>query len=252
VSGAFRHAKHNPDIAAAISFVIGELLFVPMGQTFGSNTSPANFEPIARARTSLAKHLHSQTDLTDKHKEILDKVTFSEPPTSTTQFVAAIPDHIHKGVFDTNGKRKAPEHNMFVDDNLMANIRALMKQTMAASIESLLIILGFSETEKRRFALSLDKYFKTKCSYEREQLGLLVNTRDMLVSLPADKIKKLIKTLSHWHSGRCTYTLRDIAELTGGLLHAAQIAPWAKYLFIAIQDSVRASLRLNTKLNNAN
>ena len=252
VSGAFRHAKHNPDIASAISFVIGELLFIPTGQTFGSNTSPANFEPIARARTILATHLDGQPNLVEKHKLILDKVTFSDPPTSKTTFVKAIPDTIHKGVFDKKGKRKRPQHNMFVDDNLMANILRLMKQTMAASIESLLIILGFSETDKRRFALSLDKYFKTMCSWEREQLGLLVNTREMIVSLPPAKIKKLIKLLSHWHSGRRTYTLRDIAELTGGLLHAAQIAPWAKYLFIAIQDSVRASLRLNTKLQNAN
>eukprot|EP00978_Attheya_sp_CCMP212_P037556 scaffold178364_cov47-Attheya_sp.AAC.1 len=124
---------------------------------------------------------------------------------------------------------------------------------MAASIESLLIILGFSsETDKRRFALSLDKYFKTMCSFEREQLGLLVNTRDMIVSLPQSKIEKLITILSNWHSGRKSYTLREIAKLTGGLLHAAQIVPWAKYLFIAIQDSVRASLRMNTKLQNAN
>jgi hypothetical protein len=252
VSGAFRHAKHNPDIAAAISFVIGELLYIPTGQTFGSNTSPANFEPIARARTILASHLEGQTNLQEKHKEILDKVTFSEPPTPTTTFVKATKDTIHTGVFDKNGKKKKSQHNMFVDDNLMANILRLMKQTMAASIESLLIILGFKEIDKRRFALSLDKYFKTMCSYKREQLGLLVNTRAMIVSLPPSKIDKLIKILTNWHSGRKSYTLRDIAELTGGLLHAAQIAPWAKYLFIAIQDSVRASLRMNTKLNNAN
>eukprot|EP00978_Attheya_sp_CCMP212_P035536 scaffold155190_cov44-Attheya_sp.AAC.1 len=176
VSGAFRHAKHNPDIAAAITCVrhcCRELLFITTGQTFDSNTSPANWEPVARARTTLAKHLHGETHLKETHKLILDKVKFSEPPTATTTFVAAIPDNIHKGVFDKEGKRLAPEHNMFVDDNLMANIRSLMKQTMAASIESLLIILGISETDKRRFALSL---FKTMCSFEREQLGLLINT----------------------------------------------------------------------------
>jgi hypothetical protein len=248
VSGAFRHAKHNPDIAAAIAFVINEHLFVPTGQTFGSNTSPANWEPIARARALLASHLHNRSGLIEKHKNILDKVQFSEPPTPQQTFVPAVRDAIHTGVFDKLGKRKKPKHNTFVDDNLMANILAHMKQTMAASIESLLILLGYKETEVRRFALSEDKYFKTKCSFEREQLGLLVNTRAMIVALPDQKRKKLINILLHWHKGRRSYTLRDIAELIGGLLHAAQIAPWARYLFIAIQDSVRASLRKNSKL----
>eukprot|EP00978_Attheya_sp_CCMP212_P038402 scaffold190130_cov28-Attheya_sp.AAC.1 len=77
---------------------------------------------------------------------------------------------------------------------------------MACSIEALLKLLGFPETEKRRFALSLDKYFKTSCSYEREQLGLLVNTRDMLISLPAHKLEKLILIAKNWHAHRRSYT----------------------------------------------
>jgi hypothetical protein len=40
-----------------------------------------------------------------------------------------------------------------------------MKQTMVASIKALLTLLGFANKEKRKIALSLDKYFKTKCSY---------------------------------------------------------------------------------------
>ena len=47
VKGAFRHCKYHPDVASAFSFVISNLLFVPMGGTFGSVTSPSNFEPIA-------------------------------------------------------------------------------------------------------------------------------------------------------------------------------------------------------------
>jgi hypothetical protein len=252
-SGAFRHAKHNPDIAPAISFVIGEHLFVPTGQTFGSNTSPANWEPIARARAILARSLHDKSEmLVKKHAKILDAVEFSPPPEQNTQFVQAVADELHKGVFEIDGTRQPPQHNMFVDDNLLAEIHSMMKPAMAASIEALLTLLGFADEEKRKFALSLDKYFKTKCSFEREQLGLLVNTRQMRVSLPASKLKKLIEIAKHWHSHRRSYTLRDIAELMGVLLHAGQVAPWAKFLFISIQDSVRASLRKNSKLQASN
>jgi len=34
-------------------------------------------------------------------------------------------------------------HNMYVDDNLIAEIPARMKQAMAASIEALFILMGF-------------------------------------------------------------------------------------------------------------
>ena len=48
VKGAFRHCKYHPDIATAFSFIIANLLFVPLGGTFGSITSPASFEPITK------------------------------------------------------------------------------------------------------------------------------------------------------------------------------------------------------------
>eukprot|EP00957_Ditylum_brightwellii_P027599 2086660-Ditylum_brightwellii.AAC.1 len=53
-TGAFRQCKLNPDIAQVFSFIIEHLLFVPCGNTFGINTSPANWEPIRRAREALA------------------------------------------------------------------------------------------------------------------------------------------------------------------------------------------------------
>ena len=40
VKGAFRHNKYHPDIAAAFSFIIANLLYIPLGGTFGSITSP--------------------------------------------------------------------------------------------------------------------------------------------------------------------------------------------------------------------
>ena len=55
VKGAFRHCKYHPDIATAFSFIMEKFLFIPLGGTFRSITSPSNFEPIARARTHLAE-----------------------------------------------------------------------------------------------------------------------------------------------------------------------------------------------------
>jgi len=70
---------------------------------------------------------------------------------------------------------------------------------MAASIEALYIILGFSEVDKRQDALSLDKYFESVCSYERIQLGVNINTRTMSIGLTDKKRFAMLDELSHWH-----------------------------------------------------
>ena len=50
---------------------------------------------------------------------------------------------------------------MFVDNNLFAQTKDIIKHAMAASIEALYIILGYPEISKRQDSLSLDKYFES-------------------------------------------------------------------------------------------
>ena len=78
VKSAFRHCKYHPDIAAVFSFIIEKYLFIPLGGTFGSITSPSNFEPIARAITHLAGFLSDRTDLLQKYEHIIGKIKFSD------------------------------------------------------------------------------------------------------------------------------------------------------------------------------
>ena len=113
MKGAFQHCKYHPDIATAFSFIIDQLLFIPLGGTFGSITSPANFEPIARARTHLAEFLSDRRDLLNKYEHIINKVQFSEEPTVNTVFVQAVQDSTHRGVKNSC----KTSYNMFVDDN---------------------------------------------------------------------------------------------------------------------------------------
>ena len=46
VKSCFRQLKHHPDVMGAFSFVIDTILFLQCGLTFGSDFSPANWEPI--------------------------------------------------------------------------------------------------------------------------------------------------------------------------------------------------------------
>lgn len=57
---------------------------------------------------------------------------------------------------------------MFVDDNLMANTWEYLRLALAASIEVLFILLGYSEEYLRKSTLSIDKYYESLCSYSRK------------------------------------------------------------------------------------
>ena len=238
VKGAFRHCKYHPDIASAFSFIIGQLLFIPLGGTFGSITSPANFEPIARARTHLAEYLSDRRDLLHKYEHIIDKVQFSEEPTEQQVFIQAIQDSTHKGV---KNLRKT-SYNMFVDDNLFAQIRENIKHAMAASIEALYIILGRPETDKRQDPLSLDKYYESICSYDRTQLGFQINTRKMTVGLTEKKRFFMLNELSHWHTQRKSFTLMQGVILCGSLEFWANTSPWIRFLYHQLRSSVNKCL----------
>eukprot|EP00957_Ditylum_brightwellii_P177492 13518778-Ditylum_brightwellii.AAC.1 len=102
-TGAFRQCKLHPGIAQVFSFIIELILFVPCGNTFGSNTSPANWEPIRRTREAIAKWLFTGESLIGKHKDYTNAVRFGPLPTEDTVFTQAVADSQHKGVMDSNG-----------------------------------------------------------------------------------------------------------------------------------------------------
>eukprot|EP00957_Ditylum_brightwellii_P173731 13226932-Ditylum_brightwellii.AAC.1 len=151
-TGAFRQCKLHPEIAQVFCFIIEQLLFVTCGNTFGSNTNPANWEPVRRSRKALAQRSFSDTSLIFKHKDYIDRVQFCPSPSDSVVFAQALSDSIHKGVIRADGTPVNTPHNMYVDENLIAEIPGRMKQAMTASIEALFILMGFPEHHRRRIA----------------------------------------------------------------------------------------------------
>ena len=94
-----------------------------------------------------------------------------------------------------NGIHSNSEHHMFVDDNLIAEIHDHIMQAMATSIEALFLVLGPDMPTIRRSNLSMETFYQSVCSYEISQLGLSINTRTMIVSLPTEKINELTALL---------------------------------------------------------
>ena len=238
VKSAFRQCKYHPDVASAFSFIIKQYLFIPLGGTFGSITSPANFEPIARARIHLAHHLSNRRDLYLKYKDIIDRVQFSDDPSPNTTFTQAKKDSIHVGVVDADRTK----FNMFVDDNLFAQTKGLIKHAMAASIEALYMVLGYPDIEKRQNPLSLDKYFESVCSYTRIQLGISINTRTMMINLTEKKRIAMLDELSHWHKDRKSFTLLQGVILCGSLEFWAITSPWVRFIYHQLRSCVNKCL----------
>ena len=154
------------------------MCFLPTGGTFGSTTSPSEYEPFAQARAYLAEYLSRDESLVEKHKDILDLVDFVEDDNpDPSVFVQAIADKINNGVFDkVLGRDVNTPHNPFVDDTLMAEIRRHILTCMAARVEALVLIMGQLSESERRSPLSMDKYSVFPCSWEKVQLGIHMNT----------------------------------------------------------------------------
>ena len=127
ISAAFRQLKHHVDIAGAFSIMLSGYLMIYAGSTFGSNTSPSNFEEVSRARTSLMRQiqlLHPNLDIfIEKHRiAYLDKIQFSALPNETTSFAPAYSDDLNPGVLDETSVRQPTPCHMFVDNDLYANV----------------------------------------------------------------------------------------------------------------------------------
>ena len=119
-----------------------------------------------------------------------------------------------------------------------------MLQAMAAIIEAIYVVFG-DDSPVRRSALSMDNYYEATCSYEKIQLGNLINTRKMTVGLPSDKQKKIWLMLTHWHKKRRKFTIRQIAELLGVLEYAATWSIWLRYIFYSLRFAAIHALRSN-------
>ena len=146
VQAAFCWAKYNPGLVAMHSAISNGTLIMNTGLTFGDNTSPSNWEPIARARQTLAMWLwlNDWAATMEKAKAYLPEFQFAPPatPEERALFAKAIPDSINTGVIDESGRRKPPTFDHHVDDNMYGDIRELLPRAVAASVIALYEIVG--------------------------------------------------------------------------------------------------------------
>ena len=242
VQCAFPRIKYNPNVVGMHSAMSNNTLIMHTGLNFGGNTSPSNWEPMARARQQLAQHLLHHPNIIERARPYLPPISFEPPatPTERLAFAVAIPDSQNPGVFDTHGHRLAPRYNHHVDDNMYGDISANMERTASASIISLYEIAGYPDG-RISDPVSWDKFSSTY-GHLRRVVGWVFNTRSLTFRLPDDKRTDLAELLADWISSKTDYTLLEAAELHGKLADASRANRKGRTMFFAFQNALHRSL----------
>ena len=131
ISSCFCFPRIFPDLVGAFGFIVGPIFYAANAGVFGSVASASSWEPFRVAIAALAAAFFFFPDLVVKHDWLLQKLRWSDassPLGSMLTIVRARPCTWHKGVFDSTGRRIPIKHNIYVDDNLLAEVKTYMHQ----------------------------------------------------------------------------------------------------------------------------
>ena len=185
---AFRRVRYHPDACCAHSFVFEGSLIIPIGLVFRSRDSPSLFCQASEIRAFTSQHF-SSLDLPIPDSSLIDIVDFSSEPPRPGNIHPAIPDSYQEG---TTGTTHGP-HNTFVDDNIMIELRTMIRSAALFSILTAVLFIGSPLfVEEPISAEKFEKYF----SHINEILGFVLDTRKMMVSYPLDKKEDLPSLLT--------------------------------------------------------
>ena len=84
--------------------------------------------------------------------------------------------------------------------------------------------MGFDKPTIRRNNVSIENYFKLIDSYYH-QVGLDVDIRAIMISLPNSEKLSLLSLLHHWHVHRESFVIKDASFLLGNVNRAAEVTP---------------------------
>jgi hypothetical protein len=243
ISGAFRQVKYNPNVMGMHLCCQCGYGCIQTGATFGDNTPPSDFDPVARARIAISKHAWlSDEHVVEKVKPYLPPIVALPGPTADppTPFCPADTDELNPGVLDKEGNRLPPPFPMHVDDHLDAEVLEFLERTICASAAGLFDVLGWPDPERVPVPLSMDK-LETTYSHKRRMVGRLFDTRRLTTGMLPYKRERLIELLKEW-TAKNKFTLKEVAQLLGTLDNHTKYARWARAWYFALSNNVRRSL----------
>lgn len=248
ISSCFRFPRIFADLVGAFGFIMGPWFFAANAMVFGSVASASSWEPFRRAIVALALAYFFRKGLVEKHKKLLDLATWDPEPDDDVTFVQARPCSKQHGIIDEEGNEEPSEHNTYVDDNLMADIRRRMPSTLAAAAEAIFTIMGFPMLRLRQSAVAMDKWRQLLISHCLILLGLVFNTRRMTVGVTDAYRQEVLNMMDKtWHPGRESFTAKEMELLVGKLGRIGQAYRPIYHLLPHLYASVAYALRSNER-----
>ncbi len=246
ISSCFRFPRMAADLAGAFGFIIGTCFFAANAGVFGSVISASSWEPHRIAIAAIAQACFICHHLISKYSDLLSLIRFDVPAPANTQFVQAQRCSRNNGVFDQHNNRLPTPHNIYVDDDLLAEIRPCMPQALVSAFEAIFTVMGRPEPIRRPIAVAVDKLKELFVSYCQILLGLEINTRAMTVGISPQYRAEVLHILqSTWHSGRQSFTVKEMELLVGKLGRIAQAFRPLYYLMSHLYSSLAYALRAN-------
>ena len=129
-------------------------------------------------------------------------VEWDAPPEESVKFVQARACSQHRGIINDDGSFKPTPHKIYVDDNLIADIRRRMLFALAAAIESIFTNIGRPLIHMRQCAVALDKWCLLFISHRQKLIGLIFDTRKMTVGTPDDFRQEVLDLINSDWSNR--------------------------------------------------
>ena len=248
ISSCFRWPRIAPDLVGAFGFVVGSIYFAANAMVFGSVVSASTWEPFRRAIAGIATACYSRPGLVAKHRHLLDVIKWDTKPPPGMNRARATACSFNPGVFDASGRRRATPHFIYVDDDLIADIRTGMLLALAAAFEAIFLVLGFPVLAARQCAVALDKLRELFVSHKAVLLGLEFDTRAMTVGIPDDYRQEVCSLIRrHWHEGRRSFKVSEIETLVGKLGRIAQAYRPLYHLMGSLYKSIAHCLRANER-----
>ena len=213
---------------------------------FGSVASATSWEPFRRAIAALAVSYFAKRILVEKHRKYLDMLRWSDPPTSEVTYVQASACSKNPGIFNADGTEQPSQHNIYVDDNLMADTKRRLPFALASAIEAIFVIMGKPCLQLRPCAVAMDKWLQLRINPIQILLGLLFNTREMTVGITPQFRDETLSILTNtWHKGRRSFTIAQLELLVGKLGRIGQAYRPLYQLMPMLYASVAFALRMN-------
>mgnify|MGYP005694889421 CR=1 FL=1 len=233
INAAFHRARYHPDIAAAYAYVWGRWLIIHIGLIFGGRNSPGWFTILSELRAAIAMYYDGLPPA--PLFPLVERIGFPSAPSPAVvaTFAQAVADALNPG--SATDLTDPTHHATFVDDNLMAEIPRCIILSVQRSTGSCYLCFGHPSPLLRTPSLSEDKFVKL-ASYIMENLGLVVDTRRMVVIFPAEKRQELIQIIDAERASSASLSINSSAAILGHLRTAAALQPLGAYFSIRIQQ----------------